>query len=316
MGAQNHPVGPQERDDAGPGKEGGVKALFITTQTADTHNLVDAWDSASEEPAIRVQFNYQQFRVDPQILEAARKAQPEVIFYIGGCKGAGLPAAETFRQLRELAPLVNVIPDAADPPWHKTIAIYRAEECFDLHVGIDGDKTSPVDLVTVTPVDWRAFKGPSPARDIRCGFSGGLGGKRSSILSRLGSKCLIRLRSDDYADHVSFLKRCRIVFNTCLTGSGQFYHVKGRAIEAGWAGAALLEFHGSPAQDWFPSETLFGYRDAEDAKEIIASATDAEIEVRAGRLSRAVRENFHPAMIYGQILEKLHLDNPLSVATA
>lgn len=293
-----------------------MRALFVTTQTNDTHNLVDAWDSASEVPATRFQFHYQQFRVDPQILEAAREAKPEVIFYVGGCSGVGLPAAETFRQLRKIAPLVNLIPDAADPPWHKAIRIYRAEECFDLHVGIDGDKNSPVDHVTVTPVDWRAFSGPSPVRDIRCGFSGGVGGKRGTLLQALGSSCFIRLRSDDYEDHVSFLKRCKIVFNTCLTGSGSFYHVKGRAIEAGWAGAALLEFQGSPTQDWFPKETYFKYRDPEDAKEIIATATDEKIAEKASRLSEAVRKTYHPGRIYGEILEKLNLDNPLSVETA
>lgn len=292
-----------------------TRALFITTQTCDTHNLVDAWDSASEVPALRVQFNYQQFRVDGQILEAAKKADPEVIFYVGGCSGVGLPHAETFRELRRIAPLVNLIPDAADPPWHTPIEIYRKEECFDLHVALDGEKKSPVDLVTVTPVDWRAFRSPSVVRDIRCGFSGGVGGKRQSILTRLGSKCLIRLRSDDYADHVSFLQRCRIVFNTCLTGSGQFYHVKGRVIEAGWAGAALLEFHSSPAQDWFPRETFLEYRDAEHAKEIILTASDQDIDRYAKRLAHAVREYYHPGKIYGEILEKLGVDNSLSIAT-
>lgn len=284
-----------------------MKLFFIHTQTNDTHNIVDSWDSQSKTPAIRFQFEYNGFRVDPQMLEAAREAEPDVIFYIGGCGGAGLPAAQTFRELRKIAPLVNLIPDAADPPWHKAIAIYRAEKCFDLYVGIDGDKISPVDLATVTPVDWRAFEGRQPKKDIRCGFSGNVAGARAVYLRQLGSSCFIRLRSDDYADHVNFMKRCRMIFNTCLTGSAGYYHVKGRAIEAGWAGAALLEFEGSPLSDWLPLRSYLTYKDAAHAKQIIETIGDDEIDQRAALFSKAVRERFHPAVIYGEILDKLNV---------
>lgn len=286
-----------------------MKALFITTHTNDTHNLVDAWDSVVNEPAARFIFHYEEHPVDDIMIEAAKKINPEIIFYIGGCSGVGLPAVGTFRKLRQIAPIINLIPDAGDfySPWPALIEKYRVEKCFDLHVGLDGCLNSPVDHVTVTPVDWRSFE-TTVKKDIRCGFSGGVGGKRESVFKALGSRCFIRVRdgiSGDYYDHVHFLQRCHIILNTAWTGSGRYYHVKGRVIEAGWAGAALLEHANSPTSDWFPNNAYFHYADPNEAIRVIETVSDDDIGERAMRLSRVVRENYHPMKIYQGILEKL-----------
>ena len=282
--------------------------LFITTQTNDTHNLIDAWDSVNTRPADRFMFHYEGVPANGQIIDAAKKTEPEVIFYVGGCDGVGLPSVETFRALRRIAPLINLIPDAADPPWHDMISKYRSEECFDLYVGLDGCPGSPVDHVTITPVNFRPFD-IAVEKDIRCGFSGGLGGKRDTLLKVLDSRCSVRVRdalSADYTAHVHFLKRCRIIFNTAWTGSGQFYHVKGRVLEAGFANAALLEQAHSPTDHWFPSDAYFRYSDGEEALDVIMNATDDDIAERAALLSRIVREKYHPMIIYKSILDKLN----------
>ena len=299
-------MGPQERDDPTTRGNGCMKVLFITTQTNDTHNLIDAWDLVANEPAARFMFHYERPPVDDLMIEAAKKTNPEIIFYIGGCDGIGFPAVGTFRKLRQIAPIVNLIPDAGDygSPWYDLIKKYRVEECFDLQVGLDGCLNSPVDHVTVTPVNWRPFE-TTIKKDIRCGFSGGLGGKRDSLIAALGSRCLIRLRSNDYLDHACFLKRCHIVLNTAWTGSGQYYHVKGRVLEAGWAGAALLEHVDSPTSDWFPSDAYFHYDHPNEAIRVIETVSDDDIGERAMRLARAVRENYHPMKIYQGILEKI-----------
>ena len=205
-----------------------MKALFITTQTNDTHNHVDAWDSVSDIPAKRVQFDYQNgVGNDAYIRNKARDAgDVDVIFYIGCNRGGSLPSYDTLRELRKIAPLINIISDAADQPWHALIAAYRREECFDLQVGIDGEPESPVDLATLTPVDSRIFDSVKVGKDIRCGFSGNAAGKRSEILGGVGSRCWVRIRGDDYLDHVRFLRRCRMVLNIAYTGSGKRLHVK------------------------------------------------------------------------------------------
>lgn len=293
-----------------------MRSLFITTQTNDTHNLIDAWDSVAHQPAARFQFHYERPPVDDSMIEVAKKTDPEIIFYIGGCSGGiGFPSVGTLRKLRQIAPIINLIPDAGDvgSPWPALIEKYRVEECFDLHVGLDGCLNSPVDHVTVTPVNWRPFESTTE-KDIRCGFSGGVGGRRDSVLEALGSRCEIRIRdsiSGDYCDHAHFLRRCHIILNTAWTGSGQYYHVKGRVLEAGWAEAALLEHAHSPTSDWFPSDAYFQYADPDEAISVVETASDDDIGERAMRFAQVVRENYHPRKIYQGILKKLNAGHAL-----
>ncbi len=287
-----------------------MKALFITTQTNDTHNHIDAWDSASEIPAKRIQFNYQYgIGTDAYLRNKAKAAgEIDVIFYIGAWEGVGLPKFETFRELRKIAPLISIISDAADRPWHKPIKEYREEECFDLQVGIDGDPESPVDLVTLTPVDARIFDSVKGVeKDIRCGMSGNVGGKRSEVLSIVGSRCLIRLRGDDYLDHVRFLKRCRMVLNVAYTGSGERLHVKGRVTETGYTGAALLEPTLSPIKHWFPAASYLAYRNNEHLIELIETVSDERIASCAELFSKIVREKYSAGAIYGGMLARVGL---------
>ena len=286
-----------------------MRALFVTTHTNDTHNHIDAWDSVSETPAKRIYFNYHGgLGNDAYILNQARSAgEVDVIFYIGANLGRGLPSYNTLRELRKLAPSINIISDAADCPWHKPIDTYRKEECFDLHVGIDGDLQSPVDLVTLTPVDGRIFDSVKIKKDIRCGFSGNTSGKRNHILSAVGSRCFIRIRGDDYLDHIRFLKRCQMVLNVAYTGSGERFHVKGRVTETGYAGAVLLEPIMSPTKYWFPAYSYLAYRDAEHLIELIPSVSDETIAYCSETFSKIVREKYNAAAIYGAMLEKIGL---------
>jgi hypothetical protein len=295
-----------------------MKALFITTQTNDTHNHIDAWDSVSDTKAMRVQFNYNYgVGTDAYILNKAKAAgEVDVIFYIGANRGGGLPSFEALRELRKIAPLINIISDAADPPWHRPIKRYREEECFDLQVGIDGDPKSPVDHVTLTPVDGRIFDSVEVERDIHCGFSGNVGGKRGRVLAAVGSRCFVRLRGDDYLDHVGFIKRCQMVLNVAYTGSGHRFHVKGRVTEAGYAGAALLEPIVSPTKHWFPKIAYIGYRSTEHLIELIETLRDETIATCAQFFSEIVREKYNAAAIYGGMLEKVNLVSTLKSPTA
>lgn len=285
-----------------------MKALFITTKSNDCDNHVQAWESV-HGPAARLVFDVQGIRNDWQFAAAAEQHKPEVIFYIGACNAPGNPRPATLAGLRSFAPTINLCSDAADKPWHPVLAGMRTRGCFDLQVSIDGARNSPVDMATLTPVDPRPFQ-VETERDIRCGFSGSVGrwNERSEVVKALewlgGLTVRERQGSGAYEDHARFLRRCRMLLNSSFTGTGHAHHVKGRVLEAGWAGCALLESEGSTIGDWFPADCYLTYRDPKEAAEIIASLDDSTISRMATRLSEEVRSRFHPSMIYGSILKR------------
>ena len=298
-----------------------MRALFVTTLTSDCGNHVRAWESAFG-PAEHFTFNPRGINNDWQIVETAERLRPDVIFYIGADKGPGNPRRSAFTALRAVAPSVLICSDSGDTPWHPILAGYRTRQCFDLMVGIDGAKNAPVDLATLTPVDHRPYENGC-ARYIRCGFSGTIGrwNARSEIVRPLvwvsGLMVRDRLEGGSYDDHAQFLKRCRMVLNISHTGSGLSHHVKGRVVEAGFAGAALLEHKGSPIADWFPAECYLSYRDTKEASEIIAGADDPAVGRSALALSEHVRAHYTAAQIYGRILEQIKVvDRPKPVAAA
>jgi hypothetical protein len=285
-----------------------MKALFVTTMTNDTDSLVTAWDCWNDTPADRVRFNHMGGGQDAEILGAARASSPDIIFYVGGCAGTGMPTEDTFRALRRIAPSVNLCCDAADDPWHPVLNSHKAGECFDLQVALDGRAGAPVDLVTITPVDPTPYDRPCFERDVACGFSGnfGLRGKRWTIVGPLSDAGLVTVRKrvtvGAYDDHAAFLRRCRVVLNTSFSGSGRTHHVKGRVLEAGFAGAALLEPMESPVRDWFPEDSFYSYKDTEDAARIIRTLDNREIAKKTMVFCAMVRSTYHPSRIYGAML--------------
>ncbi len=283
-----------------------MKALFITTDTVDVDNHVRAWNSFAGEPAVHMTFKLHSVSNNWQFTQAAETLRPEIILYIGACKAPGNPRPHAFRALRRFAPVINLCSDAADRPWHPVLADYRARDCFDLQVALDGARQSPVDLAVLTPVDplpfaWRG------ERDIRCGFSGSVGCRdsRSEAVQALDLTIRHREPQGGYEDHGRFMTRCQMVLNTSWTGTGRAHHIKGRVMEAGWAGCALLEDADSPIGDWFPKDCYLTWRGPKEAAALIAETTDAEIEHVAGRMAEEVRARFTPKMIYGEMLERV-----------
>ena len=288
-----------------------MKALFITTPTVDCYNHVRAWDSFAESE--HFVFNHTGINNDWQAVEAAEAIRPDVMFYIGPNEGRGIPKPSTLKRLRYIAPFINLCSDAADRPWHRTLEMYRDRECFDLQVSIDGAKEAPVDYATLTPVDGSPFGGK---KDIRCGFSGSVGkyNARSEIIRALGwfGGLQIRERGRDYQEHAQFMSRCQIVLNVSYTGSGGAHHIKGRVLEAGFAGAALLEHAGSPIGEWFPEDCYFTYRDPVEAARLIKTLPFDEVERRAQRLSEEVRAKYTAKQIYTGILERVGRTLPVA----
>jgi len=258
-----------------------------------------------------------------------------------------MPTIDTLLALREIAKSINLVCDGTDPPWHPYIREYERADCFDLQVTLDGN-SAPVDLVTITPVDPRSYN-TSSSRTIHCGFSGnatpyaarhtlmtrlelkqrfnplyGLieAQKRDFIIRKLELDNLIVSRrrtktshdpvEGSYPEHVAFMLSCKILLNTSYSGSGTVHQVKGRVLEAGWARCALLESKGSPIADWMPDGSYFIYDDIPHAEELIRTLTDRQIDHSASLLAECVRSKYTAQQIYGEILEKAGLDNPLT----
>lgn len=331
-----------------------MRALFVTSSTSDVDSLVRAWDCWQSHRSVCVKFQHMGRSKDDKILAVAREILPDIIFYIGANEGSGIPSIETFLALKSLAPLINLCCDAGDPPWHKPLRCYREAMCFTLQVALDGNHDSPVDLVTVTPVDPSLYDEPIP-RMIHCGFSGGISPKnktafktsfsrypppkltrprptnalqawtpthkkrmtvptgsralRDQIIWSMDNLVTVRRRTSTapYSEHVKFMLSCQMIINVSASGTGTTHQIKGRVLEAGWAGCALLETEGSPIANWLPQGSYFIYRDANHARELIKSLTAEQVTKSAFVLNEYVKEHYHPRQIYGEILERAGL---------
>lgn len=294
-----------------------MKAVFVTTEPNDVANVIAAWDFWNVK-STRITFDYREPIDGDDIVERASAVRPDVIFYIGGVgsKEIYLPSFKTLRELKELAPSINLIFDGGDEPWHEMIEDYRREKCFDLQVNIDGRKDCPADFNTTAPVNTSFFDGKGPEKDIFCGISGniGEGDRRTNIIKPLLAKGLIKMRlrdsvGDGYSEHVAFMRRCQIIINTSFTGSGKTHHVKQRVFETGFAGAALLEDIQSPTRDWVPSEYFFSYEDARfshrSPSAIIKGLNTGEVVEKAGLFQEYVRAHYTPQQVYGGMLDRL-----------
>ena len=141
---------------------------------------------------------------------------------------------------------------------------------------------------------------------------------RVRTVNILGSSLTVRHRAkvDGYDVHAAFLGRCRLALNFSATGSGERDHIKGRVLEAGWAGCALLEPVGSPFARWFPPDACIRYGDAHEASRLINTLDGEHIERAATLLTETLNERYRPEMIYGEILERVNVDIALKKPAA
>lgn len=122
-----------------------------------------------------------------------------------------------------------------------------------------------------------------------------------------------RTSERSYSEHSKFMLSCQIIFNTSRSGTGYVHQIKGRVLEAAWAGCALLETEGSPIATWMPQGSYFTYKDADDATHLIESLTTEQIAESASMLNEYVRKNYHPRQIYGEILERAGVDHSIAI---
>ncbi len=299
-----------------------MKAVFVTTFPNDVANVVAAWDCWNEVKSERIIFSRPPVRPDfresidrdTDILRRVETALPDVIFYIGAAGGGRMYqlGIETLQVLRGIAPSINLIFDGGDKPWHALIEEYRRHKCFDLQVTIDGCLDSPVDFVTIAPVDTRLFAGEDSVKDIFCGISGNIGpsDQRSKIINPLIQTGLVKMRMRDvvgegFPEHVAFMRRCQMIINTSYAGSGKGHHVKQRVLETGFAGAALLECVAAPTHYWIPPTHFFTYENSEHASKVIKSLGAEEVAEKGRMLQEHVKAHYTPQQVYGAMLDRL-----------
>lgn len=305
-----------------------TRAFFLTTDTDDCTNHVNAWmqmdgctgrhcSFSNAEPALS-----RQARDDAILAMAREMAGPDVIFYIGAVEGSGVPHRETFLKLRAMAPVVWLVSDAADHPWKRALRLYKEQQRMDLAVSIDGaSKTQNphIDISTLTPVD-RQWWEPTRPKDIRFGFSGSGAGlsRRSEIIKALEwfGGLQVRQRGGEYADHCRWMSRVQILLNTSWTGTGAKHHIKGRVLEAAYAGCCLFEFAASPITDWLPFDTFIRWGNPVEAAEMARDLPDAVLLHTASRLREEVLSRYSAERIYGNILDAIHVDHSLAVTSA
>ena len=317
-----------------------TRAYFVTTTSNEMPMLVDAW-RLTMGPAEHVTFLIGSSHPDPfcqsigddEILRRAREYDPDVILYSGANGGPGMLKIETFQELRKIAPSIHYQGDLEDESWWDTLETYRDNDCFDLCVANTGVHVpSLTDYATLTVVNITPYKMlAGQERTVHCGFPGGYapladfnrtkrsirkGGKsvenlvldpRSVVLHSLSDLVTLKERRQSilYEEYASFLLKTRLVFNTSRTGSGNHHHVKGRVVEAAFAGCALLEMRESPTKNWFSEDTYFQYGSVEEARGIIRTTPNEEIDRRAVAFHEHAMANYLPEMIFGEMMNRL-----------
>lgn len=272
-----------------------MKILHFPTGTPDNEKLILSVQALGHELHV---FQYDVPGFD--IVGTMAALRPDVGIYIGAIRefhNEWVPSAETLAQANAIAPMIFICPDSADPPWWPVIEEYHAKNSFKVMVAIDGNKETPIQQygrVSLTPLDPGCFPNVEwNSRRFLCGFSGGVG-HRHEILNHLSVNGVLTHFAGGphpimpYRDMCNFYTQCKYVINAAYTGTGSRRHVKGRFLEAGMAGAVVLEPRDSPAKELFvpgyhylewetPDQALWHIKNSIPEHQYIAARLRAEL---------------------------------------
>lgn len=298
-------------------------ALALVTHTNDCFNKWKSFESLGHEVIVE-QYDNRPHDRHIELVELAKRIRPDLIIYIGAieqthyCKP--VPTPDILCRLREVAPSVHICGDGSDKAWWSWLEKYEQQECFSVQVNIDGNRNSPIasfdnGLILLTPIDPRAFS-PRPwgARNIHLGMVGGIGHTyRQAVLNALKPHGL----RHDYADPVSgrsyaemgeIMSRTKITLNIPTNGSGSAPHVKGRVLEAGFAGCCLLEGVGTTS-DWFtPGIDYLEYDSVDAAIRLLSETSDEHCQLIAAQLHKRVLSQHSPEVFWEEVLYTAGVD--------
>ena len=295
-----------------------MRAIVFTTGTPDTDKLVQSFTCLGHDTeVIRYDVGTEGIGMEGRV--AAHR--PDVIMYIGAIRGQHdkfVPTVEELCRINHAAPMVHICSDSADPPWWPDLEAYDAAGAFRLQVGIDGCRDSPIarfGMVALTPVSPIYFQDTVwSARAHRCGFSGGIG-CRESVLGPLRSEGLLTHFGEGSHPHTYeqvciFYSSCQTIINDARTGSAMRRHVKGRFVEAGLAGAVIIEPSDSPARDWFePGVDYLEWSEPGEAiRHVHASGPQSEkYEGMAKKFHGKMLEQHAAAPFWARVFERMGL---------
>lgn len=309
-----------------------MKAFFIITRTSEMHKHFESFLALGGNEVKTYVYNHagqgwpSGHQLDQQIVTNAREYSPDIIVYVGACAG-NIPSPDCFRTLRTtIAPTIHFCSDAADKPWWPRLEEYMKTKAFNVQVALDGAPEWPRadnHVTALTPLDPKRFPNPikpHAERSIYFGFAGNPGNRnRKSSFDRMaafGLKHRIRKpctgdtakSAASYQEAADFMSDTRIMPNYAWTGSYERFHVKGRVVEAGWAGCLLLEHEDSPARNFFkPGEDFLTWKEPQDIRPLLERFKDNPIETEqfGARLRKKVEEHHCPQKFWGRIMERL-----------
>jgi hypothetical protein len=291
--------------------------LFLTTSTMNTEPVLESLPDAG-----RYFYDKGISPPDREMLDMTYAFDPEVVLYIGCTGGPHLPSASSFARMRKAGrKTVCLAFDASDESWHPHLAEFKEKGSFDLVVNIDGNDAWPRvterDFTALTPIAakyWEPHWLTSlDCRPVRFGFAGGYASpSRAHIVTWLQKFAELQIpvrneRFGTYQEYADFMMSCRVALSVPWSGVSEVGQVKGRVLEAGWAGCCLLEHVDSPTKHWFtPGVDYAVYRDRNEALMAIHQ-TDRGVTAQkmADNLSRRVRAEHSAEIFWGRVWEAL-----------
>ena len=299
-----------------------MKILWLTPSDMLCEGYHGSLTYLGYEPVL---YRYDNYGSPPDrgMLWAVEDANPDLVLYISQAGGPYCASPDTFRRIRDKAPIVHLCLDGFDIGFDPLLTEYKEKGCFTFTVACDGGVHTPgnVDWIGFHPVDPRPFAKQKPVleRPILLGTCGGFAqGFRKEVFDRLVKNCgmIVKPREEVYGSYqryANFLMQCQIVLDCAVSagghgGAGPYARtLKTRAIEVGLAGACLLELEGCALQKWAHAGwDYLPYRDAEDAENVfrhLATNLD-EAAKQAANLQRVVREKMSPEIFWSTVFER------------
>jgi hypothetical protein len=294
-----------------------MRVLCLITYT-DCENKYRSLQSLGHE-VFTQQYDNRPHSQHHELVDTAKSWKPDFILFIGAIEqyhGRPVPRPDILCALNSVAPMVHMCDDAGDPPWWPMLEVYNREKCFTVQVSIDGAPGTPIDhfengMLELTPIDWRVFKHVLwEQKAIKLGMVGGLGhSSRKTTTEALVAKGLLNFCEGpigrSYDVMADLMSHTKITYNYGITGSTQSMHVKGRVVEAGFAGSVLLEKQGSPTKNWFePGVDFLEFDNAEDAAQIVETIPDEKLREMAARFHCKVFTHHHPVLFWDRVLKR------------
>ncbi len=293
-----------------------MNVLFLVTHTPNCEPFWRSLEAVGHKVRVELYDDRPHDR-HHELVELARILKPDFAVYIGAYAPSHqrpVPSTDTLSRIRDVCPFILLCGDAADDPWWPVLEDYHQKRCFTAMVAIDGSFNTPIKeftegLTLLTPLDPRVYNPlPWDKRTITTGMIGGLGGLRGQIVYELSTRGLIDYRlgpiGRSYADYAELLCLTKITLNFAQTGTGKYLHVKGRVVEAGFAGSAVMETRSSPLSQWgfVPGEDYFEYDTGEEIADLLLDTPSWLVEKMAAKFHQKMTVDHNPWIFWGKVL--------------